>query len=284
MRGVRLVVLAAVAGAAACGPDVAFERALSRERKGSHLAAAGRFERFARRYPDHPRVPEALVRAARIYAYAFQRCPQAQPLLEQAARSRPGGPWAREAERTLLDCPDYFPLRPGASWVFVDSQTGGKNMRLEVSAKEGPAPERASAAGPAAEVESVFYAGKRKFQTVRRRYEKADWAVWELEGRDRVPILRYPYQAGRAWSGRRGGKPVAFAIESAHERVQVKAGIFQDCLKVRESQPGLGAWKFDYFAPGVGRVKTTIGGRGFENPNTELASADVPLPRAVGAP
>ena len=29
-------------------------------------------------------------------------------------------------------------------------------------------------------------------------------------------------------------------------------------------------WRYDYYCPDVGRAKTTIGGRGYENPNTEL--------------
>jgi hypothetical protein len=33
-------------------------------------------------------------------------------------------------------------------------------------------------------------------------------------------------------------------------------------------------WRFDYYAPGVGRVKTTLGGPGYENPNAELSRYD----------
>lgn len=267
--------LAAAAVLGGCGPDLAFDRASSRERRGAYVEAAERFERAAEAHPKHARAPEALVRAGRIRTYALQRCPEAKPLLERAAREYPDSPWAEEAKRALLDCPDYFPIRAGSDWTFVDSQTGGRNMRLVVAVS--------AATAEAAELKGAFYAGTRRFQDYFRRYVKEGWAVWEEEGADRVPILRYPYHEGQVWTAKRGGRPVEFTVESASSVVTVKAGTFHGCLKVREAQKGLPSWKYDYYAPGVGRVKTTIGGRGFENPNTELKSSKVPpaeLPRS----
>ena len=49
------------------------------------------------------------------------------------------------------------------------------------------------------------------------------------------------------------------------------AGVFSGCLKVRERNSAFKtSWRYDYYCPGVGRVKITIGGPDFENPNTEL--------------
>ena len=54
-------------------------------------------------------------------------------------------------------------------------------------------------------------------------------------------------------------------------------GVFSGCIKVRETDPRFPrSWKFDYFAPGVGRVKTTVGAPGVENPNTELLRYQAP--------
>ena len=55
-------------------------------------------------------------------------------------------------------------------------------------------------------------------------------------------------------------------------------GTFHDCIKVREAQAGLPAWRYDYYAPGIGRVRTTVAGPRFEKPNTELKSAKIPPP------
>ena len=53
--------------------------------------------------------------------------------------------------------------------------------------------------------------------------------------------------------------------------LKVQAGAFSGCLKVRRRTSGQASWVFDYYCPGIGRVKTTIGIPGGENPNTELA-------------
>ncbi|MBI5201112.1 MAG: hypothetical protein HY925_05970 [Elusimicrobia bacterium] len=270
----RAALLLACLPLAACGPDLAFDRAAARERRGALAEAADRFGAFAAKYPAHAKAPEAMVRAARIYTYVFQRCPEAVPLLEKTAREHSDTPWAEEARRALLDCPEYFPMRARANWIFVDSQTGGKNMRLEIVVS--------SASAAAADMRGAFYAGTQRFQDYKKRYVKEGWAVWEEDGKDRVPILRYPYREGNAWSAKRGGRRVEFRIETAQATVSTKAGTYRSCLKVKESQPGVPAWKYDYYAPGVGRVKTTIGGKGFENPNTELREAKVPEPAAPG--
>ena len=262
--------LALVSFAAGCGSD--FDRAAARERSGAALTAARHFERFAARRPADRRAPEALLRAARIYLYVFDRCPEAQPLLERAARGYPDSPWAEQARRALLDCPEYFPLRPGSSWVFVDSQTGGRNMRLELFLAGS------GGAGARADIGGAYFAGKTRFQSYRRSYAKEGWAVWETEGKDRVAILRYPFRKGTSWTGKRGGRAVSLSIDADHETVRVRGGTFHDCIKVREAQAGLPAWRYDYYAPGIGRVRTTVAGPRFEKPNTELKSAKIPPP------
>ncbi|MCX5789278.1 MAG: hypothetical protein NTX64_12345 [Elusimicrobia bacterium] len=268
--------LAALSASLAACSDRAFKSAVAQERAGAYASAARRFERFASAHPKHPRAAEALVRAGRLYLYVFDRCPEAQPLFERTAREYPDSAWAEQARRALADCPEFFPLRPGSEWVFVDSQTGGRNMRLELFLRGSESKDGSS------EIGGAYFAGARRFQNFHRGYVKEGWAVWETEGADRVPILRYPYRKGSSWSGRRGGKRVDFSIDEENETVQVKAGTFHGCIKVREAQAGLPAWKYDYYAPGIGRVKTTVAGARFEKPNTELESAKVPLPAAPG--
>jgi hypothetical protein len=53
--------------------------------------------------------------------------------------------------------------------------------------------------------------------------------------------------------------------------VTVKAGTFHGCVKVREREAAnRNSWKYDYYCPGVGKVKTSVAGPGYENSNTEL--------------
>lgn len=260
------------AAAAGCAADLEYRRAALLERAGRRSAAVGAWTRFAGRHPADARTAEALVRAARLYVLSFRRCAEARPLLERAVREHPGRePWATRARQGLLDCPEYFPLRDGSRWTYVDSQTLGRNMRLEIEVS-------ASTDGARGTVRGAYYAGAARFRDYRRSYAKEDWAVWEIEGKDRVPILRYPYSPQMIWRARRGGRPVEWTIVSDKERVRLAGGVEYGCLKVKEAEPGAQAWRYDYYAPGLGRVKTTIGVPGAENPNTELQSMTVAPP------
>jgi hypothetical protein len=205
------------------------------------------------------------VRAGRLYAGKFRRWPEARAAFEKAARAYQGRePWASSARAALLDCPDYFPLRQGAEPVFVDSLTGGRNMRLALRVQ-------ASTDGVRGSIDGAYYAGSQRVRETHLQYAKEDWAVWEINGKERVPILRYPFKTGMQWTSRRDGRPIEFRIESDTETVTLKGRKFYDCLKVRESAPNAQAWTNVYYAPGIGRIKTTIGVPGSETPNTELA-------------
>lgn len=246
--------------------DLEFRQARHLEDTRQFARAAASYERFLERGAGGPRETEALVRLGRIYADAFGRCERAVPLFERAARSKSaasGMDWPSAARTALLACPDFFPLREGSRWVYVDSQSGGRNMRLEFTLS------RSSAAVTAA---GAYFAGVKRFRDYRRSYEQEGWILYEKDASgDRAPILRYPYREGLSWQARRGGRLFTYRIVSAGVPVSVKAGAFRDCIKVRSEAAGDPAWVFDYYCPGVGRAKTTVGVNEGENPNTELA-------------
>ena len=276
--------------------DLEFRQARRLEDKREFDRAAASFERVLEKSPGGARETEVLVRLGRIYAEEFGRCERAVPLFEAAARmgapssrrppttfpmaagtaSLPAPPergrapsvdWPALARRALMSCPDYFPLRDGARWVFVDSQSGGANMRLDIALSRSSS--TANAAG-------AYFAGRERFKEYRRSYEVEDFILWEGEpAGERAPILRYPYHEGLSWQARRGGKLFTYHIDAAGVSVSVMAGSFSGCLKVKSSAAGDPAWVFDYYCPGVGRVKTTVGVPEGENPNTELAESSL---------
>ncbi|MBI5241858.1 MAG: tetratricopeptide repeat protein [Elusimicrobia bacterium] len=236
---------------------------------GRYGRAAAALERFLDRDPDDPQACQARLRLGRIYNRHFGRYLEAKRLLEAAARGEEGGPCALEAKAELLNCPDYFPLERGRTWVYGDTASGGRNMRLEVVLRDG-------AGGKVAQTSSL-YAGKKRISVNSKDYAKKDWAVWEVSGGKEHLFLRYPFQAGTSWKSGAGRQALSYRIEADALEVRVKAGAFSGCIKVRETDPRFPqSWKFDYFAPGVGRVKTTVGARGVENPNTELISFKAP--------
>ncbi|MDE2290816.1 MAG: hypothetical protein KGL53_01930 [Elusimicrobia bacterium] len=259
MRSAALLVLAL---ASACGARTDFEHARSLESRGEPLEAVKAYDGFVKDHPQDRRVQEAEYRAGMLYARVMHRCPEARHDLEAAARA--DGAWAEPARQALMSCPDYFPIPEGARWTYVDSLSGGKNMRLELAVK-------VSSADAAGVVTGAFYAGTQLFRDYKRAYRKQDWSVWEDEEGVDSPILRWPYAEGRTWTVPRKGGDVTYTIVSDRAVVDVKAGRFTRCLKVRSQTAGYPSWVFDYYCPGVGRVKTTVGVPGAENPNTELS-------------
>ncbi|MFA5139306.1 MAG: tetratricopeptide repeat protein [Elusimicrobiota bacterium] len=269
------VLCAALCAALLGCADYDFRKAVRLESKGKVAEAARAFERFLEKHPDDPRVPEAAYLAGKIHADKFDLCRQAVPLFEKAARFAGKGaaassgtavsPWPERARLALLSCPDYFPAPPGGRWEYVDTLSGGQNMRLEVEV-------RGSTDTAGTELAGSYFAGEEKFREYRRVCGREGWSLWEEESGGRIPVLRFPFRKGHAWEAVLKGERVRFLIEEDAASVKVKAGTFSDCLKVKQHHAGFESWTYDYFCPNVGRVKTTVGVPGAENPNTELAS------------
>jgi tetratricopeptide (TPR) repeat protein len=223
------------------------------------------YEKFLASKPKDPRSCEVRLRAAEIYRRVFSRCEEARAHYEAAARDFPKQQaCVSRAKASLMLCPDFFPTDDGRTWVYVDSASKGRAARFEWEAR--------SSTATAGSITSSLFAGDKRIQQKIDRYEKADWAVWRVESGNREAILRYPYVEAQGWSAQRGKTKIEYLVASASEAVKVAAGSFTGCLKIRERDLAFkSSWKYDYYCPGVGRVKTTVGGPGYENPNMELS-------------
>jgi len=229
------------------------------------VQALKQYETFLAARPKDPRACEVRLRAAELYRRTFGRCEEARAHYEAAARDFPRQKACVDrAKASLMLCPDFFPTEDGRTWVYVDSASKGRAMRLEWEAR--------SSTATAGSISSALYAGNKRIQAKTERFEKADWAVWRVDKEEREAILRYPYAEAQAWSATRGKSRIEYLVVSSSIAVASVAGRFTGCLKIRERDLSFkSSWKYDYYCPGVGRVKTTIGGPGFENPNTELS-------------
>ncbi|MFH2203209.1 MAG: tetratricopeptide repeat protein [Elusimicrobiota bacterium] len=257
---------AAVVLAAGCGPDLDYKQGRHLERTGQHFRAVEEYRSFLSKHPDDPRAVEVSWRAGRIYAESLGRCEEAVPLLEAAARSKApeDKEMAEQARLGLLSCPDFFPLRQDTEWTYVDTLSGGKNMHLRIGVYAATANVRGLILGE-------MYAGEQMILKYKRSYRKEGWSVYETIDGVSAPILKYPLNAGRSWEVIRDGKRERFSVEAAGIAVQVKAGRYDGCLKIKRRTLDYPSWIFDYYCPGIGRVKTSIGVATGENPNTELA-------------
>lgn len=232
------------------------------------IKAIKHYEAFLASRPQDPRACEVRLRAAELYRTFFFRCSDAQRHYEAAARDFPKMTACVDlAKAGLLKCPDYFPLDVGRTWVYVDSDTKGKSMRLDWELRKS-----SGAAGGI--ITTALYAGNKRIRESREIYLKENWALWRTDGPQREPLLRYPYNPGQTWTAG-GPKGKAWEVMDSNAAVTVAAGAFAECLKVKEHDLRYArSWRYDYYCPGVGRVKTTVGGPGFENPNTELSRFD----------
>lgn len=267
IRPARIAVLAAAALIGACDTYQFVAGTLQEDARRPALAVR-KYEKFLASRPKDPRACEVRLRAADIYGRFFGRCEEARRHFEAAARDFPRQTACLErAKAGLLRCPDYFPTDAGRSWVYVDSASGGQAMRLEWEAR--------ASSGSVSSISSALYAGDKRIQAKTEHYTKADWAVWRVDKDGREAILRYPYREAMTWSARRGKSRIDYLVVSDSTTVTAAAGTFTGCLKIREKDSAFrDSWRYDYYCPGVGRVMTTIGGPGFENPNTELLRFD----------
>jgi tetratricopeptide (TPR) repeat protein len=247
----------------ACRDSYYYHSGRFREVRHHSFAAIDSYEKFLADRPADPRAAEVHVRAGRLYQ-DLHRCEEAHHHFETAAREfATVEPWASRARAGIMDCPDYFPIGSGMVWVYGDSASQGRNMRLEQEVRVS--------SGSGGLIQASLFAGNKRIRSDQAEYKKHDWQLFQLEDKEWVPILRYPFLKGESWRARRGKDTLEYTIEAADARVKTVAGTFADCLKVREfNRKFKGSWKYDYYAPFIGRVATSIAGPHFETPNTEL--------------
>lgn len=266
MRRFGLFLLAALL--CGCGPKE-FRAARKLERSKEPLSAIAVYADFARRHPKSPKAPEALYRAAEIYRDRLQDYAKARAAFLRAAESGRGTAWEPKARAAALDCPDYFPLIPGAKRVMGDSDSGGRHMRSE--ARCSPDPKQAGRF----RITRKIYAGQTEVGSEELVYEKKDGELRESVSASSAPtvLMKLPAEPGASWETVRDGRKVRFSVLSDHEIVQTRGGKFSGCLEVRTDTEGMKAgWKLDYYAPGVGLVLTSAGSPRGESRIAELIS------------
>jgi hypothetical protein len=264
--------------AAGCSPDRQMSRAADLEKSGKIYKAWEKYQEFAATHPQHARAPEAVYRAGWIAQQNFNDCFMANTFFDEVLTRYPeSDPWARAALLQKNNCPDYFPLIPGSKWTEVDSDTKGQNARVEITC-EAVSGEPKVLPSQAGVLERQFYAGSRKSLSTRATYRKEQMELHEYRDANTVTpavLLKWPIEAGSKWSTQQEGRLTRFEIVSMSAQASVVAGDFGDCLVVRSAFPGDAAMKNEYYAPGVGRVLTTVMSTKGEKRITELSSYEI---------
>lgn len=249
--------------------------------RGAYYERAGRIEEALQCYasvadgrPSSSAAPEALFRAARLSAAALGDYDSARRWHERLIKNYAGQTkWRTRSELALFNTPNYFPLVEGAEWVEGDSDSGGANARIRVTC-------RAATPGPGYVLARTYFAGDQQVKSLSGssvfRKEGLELREYPVPGESYGVILKYPFLTDAVWTLSKGGARFQCLIEGLAQ-VRVRAGLFRDCLKVRVTQAGRGeAWKVEYYAPGVGKVLTSVASAAGERRQTELLSYSLP--------
>jgi tetratricopeptide (TPR) repeat protein len=260
----------------ACGAQSQLNQAKRLEDKGKYEKAWAAYQRIAAKNPKSPIAPEALFRAGLMAQRRLNDCYMAGTFYDRVIENySQSEPWAKVAFLQKQNCPDYYPLLAGTQWIEGDSETKGKNARIQTTCK--PLPE--SKPGMFADggvLEKTYFAGDKKSSSFEFIYRKVNNELLEFQSpTDAVGkvLLRWPLEKGQTWKTRPGSTTFIYEIESLSEKVDVQAGTYENCLKVGFTVSGIsGASTHEYYAPGVGRVLTTVSSKGSEVRVTELLS------------
>ena len=254
-----------------CGAGSNFNRAKKLEKNKYYVQAIEKYKTISRNYSKSKYAPESLYRAARLYQKELKVYPEGCKLYAELIYKFPeAGSWVRLAKRGIFDSPDYFPLEEDYLAVEGDSQTGGKNMRLEQYCS--------LVSTYTYSIVKKYYAGKKLATKIKRFYTKENYELRELsslKSKSYTVLLSFPFDKMKSWKTTRDKNVLKMTIVDTNASVKVRAGRFTGCIKVREENPKLpGAYKYEYYAPGVGHVLTTIGSSKskVEHRNTELIS------------
>lgn len=239
-----------------CGPKYNFNKAKKLEQKEYYVQAIKKYIYVSEKFPESEYAPEAVYNAGRIYQKNLKIYNEAVKLYSELIYKYPSQQqWVKLAKIGIFESPDYFPLKDGYVWVEGDSDTLGKNMRVEYYCTQ--------ISSFTYSIKKRYYAGNKIVTELKRYYTKEDYELREMINMDSVSytvLLSYPFEKMKSWITTRDNRKLKLTIVSDSVSVITKAGKFDNCIKIREESIDYpGAYKYEYYAPDIGHVLTTIG-------------------------
>lgn len=265
----KFTILLTLCSIACKSPEREFWLANKSEKLGRYPTAISVYENFVQKNPQHARSPEALFRIGEIYRTVIKDFSKARIYYEKVMDAYKSSPWSTQAEQSFMNSPDYFPLAPNLKRTMGDSQSGGTHMRTEEKIESLKDTARRY------KIEKKIFAGEQTVSADEHFYEKKDKELREYQPGNPAyaVILRYPPVKDLSWESLRHGKRILFSIEADNLSMEVKAGVFLNCLKVKQrSEESKTTWKYDYYAPSVGLILTSAGTEKNETRIIELLS------------
>ncbi|MFH1258307.1 MAG: VanZ family protein [Elusimicrobiota bacterium] len=237
-----------------CGVDYTWRKADKLEKEKNYSAAITAYRKIITKYSSSPYLPESYYRIARIWQLQ-ERLVQARENYQVLIGSFPASDWGLRAREEITACYDYFPLVEGNYWLDVDSESGGKYYRAEIKCGKKQ--------GKEFKLISRIFAGEKLVgkQEVIYQKSKDGLSMSNSPGKTFFQTIAAPIKNGESWVSTLDGEKIRLTIISCREKVKVRAGQFDDCLKIKQQPLDYpSSWRFDYYAPQVGRILVTQAG------------------------
>ncbi|MDD5686401.1 MAG: tetratricopeptide repeat protein [Elusimicrobia bacterium] len=243
-----------------CSVDYQFKRAETLKDNGKFLEAVKKYESIVEKNPQSIRVPEAFYNIGKIYQQNLENNDEAKIYYKRVINEYSATEWAVQSKELFLEIADYFPLLKGLKWVEVDSETSGKYMlaRNEIVAEQNNI----------YEMTRNLYTRNNFVSSFRKYFKKMPNGLYETDknGEILTAILLFPLEVNKEWVVGN----IKNTIVSKKEEVEVAAGKFSDCIKIKKQLIGTPSWSVEYYAPEVGKILTTQSSGSGEKRITEL--------------
>ncbi|MFN3966977.1 MAG: tetratricopeptide repeat protein [Endomicrobiia bacterium] len=246
-----------------------FNKAKSLEKRGYYPQAIKYYLEFANQYKNHKLSAEAMYRAGKLYQKELKIYSEAKNIYFDLINKYPENKeFVRLAKIGIFNSPDYFPLEDGNIWVEGDSESGGKNMKVEWYCQE--------ISTGVFKITKKYFAGKNLVTTLSKFYNEENFELRESSEpnfKQYSVLLRLPFNKDNSWQTERDNRKIKITIVATDAEVKTIAGEFKNCLKIcYEDLNFPGSYKYEYYAIDVGPVLTTVSSikTKIEHRNSEL--------------
>ena len=190
-----------------------------------------------------PQLEEVIYKTATIYNLYLSRCDNSKRYFELLIRTFPNTKYKDEATFRSIFCPNYI-YPQNRRYVLGDSQSYGKNAREVISIIGKSFSE--------INFISEIYAGKKLISRNRKKYVIRGMDVFEKNTHHTDILIKYPVEDGARFEYHNSVVEIK-RVDS----VEVKAGVFTNCIAVKRLIKGTNIGNIYYMAPEIGKILIT---------------------------
>lgn len=211
------------------------------------------------KWPSDKNCAEAMFELGNICKEIKKDYNQSVLWYSQVVKKFPATEFAKVAEVKILESPDYLGLIDKNRVILGDSETKGRNMRLETRVEKLDYNLYL--------MQSDLFAGDKFVRTEKKYYLKKNGEIREfnvnpseIKNESKVEskiVLKYPFVSGNVWKTYFAGKSFVLKIVEDNITMNIADKKFDKCIKVMEKIEDSVGVKYFYYAADVGCIKIT---------------------------